>query len=113
MEKGMYLMSIDYTDPSERKRFYNSAAWKKVRREAMERDHFECIWCKDEGKLTIEQYREEGKTLLEVDHIYTLEEHPHMRLKVSNLRTLCKRHHNERHGRYYSKEKKWQDERWD
>ena len=103
---------IDYTDKKERKKFYNSAAWRKVRTMVLERDGYECVWCKEEGKLTIDQYRGEGQTLLEVDHIKPLEQYPTMKLEPDNLRTLCKKHHNIRHNRFYKRKEKWNDEKW-
>ena len=87
--------------------FYSTGAWKKLRQEALERDHYECTWCKQEGKVTKEQ--------LEVDHILELNLHPEFALELSNLRTLCKTCHNKRHGRFVgmkSKPKTFRTQEW-
>ena len=53
---------------------------------------------------------------LDVDHVLEIEEFPELALELENLRTLCIRCHNEKHGRvfeYIRKPSKWdQDERW-
>lgn len=73
--------------------FYKSTEWLKLREEAMKRDHYECVWCAKEGKVTTRQ-------LLEVDHIHELEFYPEEALDIDNLRTLCKDCHNKRHRRF-------------
>ncbi len=94
---------IDVTTPKARHRFYCSGAWRRVRKQAIDRDNKECVWCKAEGRVTT------AKTAtLEVDHIMELEYHPELALELSNLRTLCHACHNKRHNR--SKEKKFDDE---
>lgn len=87
----------------DRANFYGSSAWRKLRLQALERDNFECQWCKAEGKVT-----DWSSAVLEVDHIQELEFHPELALEINNLRTLCKDCHNKRHGRmkYKSRNKK-------
>lgn len=91
--------------------FYLSTAWKAKRQEILERDHYECQWCKEEGKVTTDK-----DTTLEVDHIKELNDYPELALENSNLRTLCKDCHNKRHNRFRfkksKKSKKWDDEFW-
>lgn len=106
-------MDIDTTSKETRALFYNSSAWKDKRKEILERDHYECQWCKEEGRVTIAD-----ESALEVDHIQELEDYPELALKADNLRTLCKDCHNKRHGRMNYKHRnpkinRWQDERWD
>ena len=106
-------MKIDTRTHEGRAKFYRSSKWKHLRQQALERDGYECTMCKAEGKLTTRQ-----DSVLEVDHIKKLEEHPELAYDLSNLRTLCKDCHNRRHHRfnYRSRGKsrnKWaDDERW-
>lgn len=65
------------------------AKWRKTRQQVLARDHYECVRCKEEGKLTINQHQS-----LEVDHILELETHPELAYELDNLQTLCKYHHN-------------------
>lgn len=93
---------IDVSSREARSAFYNSSSWRQLRRQALERDHYECVWCREEGKLITDD--------LEVDHIKELEYHPEFALDIDNLRTLCKECHNRRHGRFqYRKSQKLQD----
>ena len=84
---------------------------RRLRQQCLERDHYECQWCKEQGKLTT-QY----DSILEVDHIKELEYYPQHALDIDNLRTLCKDCHNKRHDRFNYREskrkKKWDDEWW-
>ncbi|MDY5974330.1 HNH endonuclease, partial [Streptococcus hyovaginalis] len=57
-------MTIDTSTKESRHLFYQSTKWRRLRLEALERDHYECLWCKAEGKVTT--------TDLEVDHIKEL-----------------------------------------
>ena len=97
---------LDVSTKQARARFYGSSEWRKI-----ERDHYECQWCKSEGRLTT-QY----DSILEVDHIKELEQHPELALDLDNLRTLCKDCHNKRHDRMnyrgQPKKRKWDDEWW-
>ena len=43
----------------------------------MSRDHFECVWCRDQGKVTTDN--------LEVDHIKELEYYPEFALDIDNI----------------------------
>ena len=96
---------------ADRARFYGSTVWRNLRKSILERDNYECQWCKAEGKLTI-QY----DSVLEVDHIKELEQYPELAYEPDNLRTLCKDCHNKRHDRMNyrgnERERKWDDEWW-
>nr|WP_192944542.1 HNH endonuclease [Ligilactobacillus agilis] len=91
--------------------FYHSKGWAALRQQALSRDNYECLWCKEEGRVS--------SGTLEVDHIKDLEHYPELALNLDNLRTLCKDHHNQRHHRMeysskaHRKTPKWDDERWD
>lgn len=96
---------------NENRKFYMRAKWRKTRQLALVRDHFECVHCKKEGKLTLNQQQS-----LEVDHIIPLEENPELAYELNNLQSLCKYHHNLKHGRFEfnknNKRIKFNDERW-
>lgn len=93
---------IEVSTREERREFYNSSEWRSLRRQALERDHYECVWCREEGKVTTEN--------LEVDHIKELEFYPEFALDLDNLRTLCKECHNKRHNRFqFRKSQKMMD----
>lgn len=94
---------IDTSTRESRSAFYHSTAWKRLRLEVLERDHYECLWCAEEGRVTTDD--------LEVDHILELEHHPEQALDIHNLRTLCKYHHNQRHERFEFKKRKLKKER--
>ena len=62
----------DYIDKrNEHRKFYMRAKWRKTREQVLRRDHYECLQCKAEGKLTINQQQS-----LEVDHILELDTYP-------------------------------------
>lgn len=93
----------------QRRKFYNSKDWRLKRNEVLTKFNYECLWCKEEGKVTTNH-----DTILEVDHIEELEKRPDLALEDKNLRVLCKYHHNIRHDRFghIKKKNKWNDERW-
>lgn len=91
---------VDVSTRESRRRFYQSVRWRRLRQEALERDHFECQWCKEEGRVTSSL-----DDILEVDHIKELEHYPEYAMELDNLRTLCKTCHNKRHGRFQFREK--------
>ncbi|MEH7392580.1 HNH endonuclease signature motif containing protein [Bacillus sp. JJ1474] len=100
-----------YKTKEQKKKFYNSTQWLRLRQLVLQRDNYECVWCKREGKVTTQD-----RATLEIDHIKELETHPKLALEIINMRTLCKYHHNVRHDRFDGKvtrEGKWNDERWD
>ena len=83
---------IEVSTRADRTEFYNSSDWRELRKLALERDHYECVWCRYEGRVTMDN--------LEVDHIKELEFYPEFALDLDNLRTLCKECHNKRHNRF-------------
>ncbi|MDU9418066.1 HNH endonuclease [Staphylococcus lloydii] len=102
---------IDYNTYKVRKSFYNSKSWQEARAYVLHRDNYECIWCREEGRVTVDD--------LEIDHIKELQDRPDLRLEPDNLRTLCMACHNKRHQRFQyggnqfkPKDNKWQDEKW-
>lgn len=113
---------IEYKTDAQKKGFYNSTAWKRLRQQALERDNFECQHCKEEGRVTVDSIKEQGehkRIVLNVDHKYPIEFYPKLALVLENLQTLCIYHHNLKEGRLdklkkhqFSGKKKWDDERW-
>lgn len=102
---------IDVSTKEERANFYSSSEWKRLRQAVLERDHYECQWCKEEGKVVTV-----NDSILEVDHIKELEYYPELATNINNLRTLCKDCHNKRHDRMNyrgePRKRKWDDEWW-
>lgn len=109
-------MHVDTATHASRADFYNSLAWVRLREQILQRDNYECQWCKAEGRVANSR-----NAILEVDHIKPLEQFPELALDPDNLRTLCKDCHNKRHHRFnYAprgkpiRRNKWaNDERWD
>lgn len=102
---------LDVSTKQTRARFYGSAEWRAFRESILERDNYECQWCKEQGQVTSKY-----NSILEVDHIEELKDRPDLALEPSNLRTLCKDCHNKRHKRFNyrpsEKKKRWNDEWW-
>lgn len=66
--------------------FYHSPAWRKLRKLALQRDHYLCQQCLREGKTT---------RATEVHHIVEVEADPSLSLSLGNLMSLCWRCHEE------------------
>lgn len=97
----------DMSSKENRRAFYNSTKWRRLRQKVLERDHYECQWCVTEGRVisNLSQSSSRERIILEVDHIKELEYYPDLALEMDNLRTLCKFHHNQRHQRFEFKKK--------
>lgn len=74
-------------------RFYTSTAWKKLRKEALERDLC-CVICGASGSY------------LTADHIIPRSAEPDLELELSNIRILCKSCDNKRHSEKAAKSQK-------
>lgn len=72
---------------SENYDFYNSRAWRELRKWHYER-HPLCQWCLEEGRVN-----DKDKTI--IDHIVEIKDGGE-RLDPSNLMTLCLPHHNQK-----------------
>lgn len=68
--------------------FYNSPEWRALRKRALARDKYECRKC---GKSL------RGKGASRVDHIYAVKTHPHLKLSLDNLQSLCPSCDNKKH----------------
>lgn len=91
--------------------FYSSKEWKQLRAIARDRDHNECVACREEGRVFTAADATTRKKL-EVDHIIEIKDDATLCLTLSNLRTLCLDCHNKRHERYQYAAVKWDDEKW-
>jgi 5-methylcytosine-specific restriction enzyme A len=106
----------EYKTRQQKRKFYDSGKWKKLRAEAMMRCNNECQRCKRNGHTTIDTNEHNGKRKkmkLVVHHIKELEAHPELALDLDNLEVQCVNCHNKEHGRSFKqKEQKWNDEKW-
>lgn len=110
---------LEYKTRAQKRKFYDSKEWKRLREKVKRRDNYECQECKRNGYVSIDtnEYSESArrkKIALVVDHIKELEEYPELALDMDNLETLCVDCHNKKHGRVFErKPNKWEhDERW-
>lgn len=107
----MIVRVTKYVTTEERNKFYWSSEWRKIRKKIVERDNFECVKCKRQGKVTTND-----TDRLIVDHIVELKDRPDLRLEPSNLQTLCHYHHELKHGRMFKgsngKVNKWKSDEW-
>lgn len=73
-----------YQRDKEADKFYKSKEWELARQQALIRDHGLCQDCLLEQRIT---------TAVPVDHIIPIKVRWDLRLVLSNLRSLCNRHH--------------------
>lgn len=87
------------------KAFYNSALWKHVRNEALERDNNECQKCKARGLYSDAEC---------VHHKEHVRKRPELALTLDNLISLCNSCHDEEHPEKLRRKRKSQlnEERW-
>ncbi|MFD2637700.1 HNH endonuclease [Piscibacillus salipiscarius] len=113
----------EYKTREQKRKFYDSRDWKRMRLYIKQRDNYECQECKRNGfvKIDTNEYSEQAKRKkiqLVVDHIKDLEDYPELALDEENLETLCVKCHNKKHGRHFvfkfkRKPTKWDgDEKW-
>lgn len=115
------LSELDYQELEDRKKFYLTLSWVKMREQIKRRDNYECQWCKEKGKMTIDtgQLNRNGRkrNTLIVHHIEELKDRPDLKLDENNLITVCfechERHHNRWRDNHKRKKNKWtHDEKW-
>jgi 5-methylcytosine-specific restriction enzyme A len=104
----------EYKTKEQKKKFYNSSEWESLRLKALERDNYECQECKRQGFVYTDHHDPDKHKRLDVDHIKEIYTNPELALELDNLTTLCVRHHNEKHKRFFhrKKENQWDDEKW-
>ncbi|HDR3902421.1 TPA: HNH endonuclease [Bacillus cereus] len=112
-------MKVEYKTKQQKRKFYDSGAWKQLREQIKKRDNYECQECKRNGRVQTDtnEYSESAKRKkiqLVVHHIKELEYHPELALEKDNLETVCVDCHNKEHGRSFEKKpNKWEsDEKW-
>lgn len=77
---GRWMKTEIYAHFSKAGGFYKSKEWRRVRKLALQRDHYLCQDCLKEKRFT---------KATEVHHIRALTEHPELALNLNNLRCLC------------------------
>lgn len=84
------------------KRVTKTMRWKALRKLALERDGYRCVKCGERRRL-------------EVDHIKPVRTHPELSFVLSNLQTMCGRHHAQKtrlevgHNALPPKRQEWRD----
>lgn len=73
--------------------FYQSRAWHALRGRALARDGYCCVLC---GTCV------RGKRKARIDHIHPIKTSPHLKLELTNVRTLCAACDNRRHREKYT-----------
>ena len=68
--------------------FYHSQAWRKLRRQALERDKHLCQVCLQHNELTLADT---------VHHIKPIRQNEAEKLSLNNLISVCRKCHNELH----------------
>ncbi|MFB4471814.1 HNH endonuclease [Oceanobacillus caeni] len=108
-----------YGSDKNKKIFYRSSEWDKLRQHVIDRDNGECQECKRRGKVTLDSIKQDGmkkKPQLNVHHIMEIEYFPEWALEPDNLITVCISCHNRIHNKLEKlkfKKNKWKDdERW-
>lgn len=107
----------EYKTDEQKKKFYRTGDWNRLRQHALERDNYECQQCKREGKVHVDSIKVQGErknVALNVHHKYEIEHYPQLALVLDNLETVCLNCHNKLHNRVLGEQKKkrWDDERW-
>ncbi|WP_249316364.1 HNH endonuclease [Gehongia tenuis] len=70
------------------KDFYHEAVWKRLREQALIRDHYLCQRCLLSGKL---------KRATTVHHVCPVDRYPAQALDIGNLQSVCAQCHNQLH----------------
>lgn len=104
LQTGQKIRQMAEVSPYKHKAFYKTPEWERKRREILKRDRNACQECKRKGK-----YRKADT----VHHIKHLKECPELALTDSNLESLCRDCHEEKHPERHKKKKDfWTPERW-
>ena len=93
-------------------KFYKSKYFRQLRREVLREFHYECVMCRERGKLTI--IKDDRKRSGVIHHVCEVRKFPELALskyyvdengiKQRNLIPLCNEHHEEVHSRFALKE---------
>lgn len=78
--------------------FYGQRCWLRVREQALIRDRYQCVWCRQAGRRARDA---KGRAIpvpaTLVHHIRPRSEAPELALELDNLVSLCARCHDEAH----------------
>ena len=110
------LIQIDRID-----KFYNSKYFKKIKKEVLKEQHYECQRCKEQGKLSIVKPTKKRSGV--VHHVKEVRDYPQYALskhyyeqgiKHKQLVVLCNECHEAVHDRFVASENKPQlnEEKW-
>ncbi len=82
MRNGYHPKSQKETqaDSLKKQGFYHKTAWRRIRLQALQRDHYLCQECLRYKRIT---------QATEVHHLLPLEDYPELGLELSNLQSLC------------------------
>lgn len=110
-----------YKTREQKRKFYNSYAWHKLRKQVYERDK-ECQECKRNGRVAIDVYElsNNGRKVIKLvaHHRKELEHYPELALDINNIEMVCVECHEKIHERFYpynssgKGKKNWDDEKW-
>lgn len=100
---------IGYIREGHSDKFYRSPVWKRFRLRVLERDHYECQWCRKDKRRIVKA--------TVVHHVKEIKDYPSLALNIDNCVSLCRECHERHHGRYKfklreAKIKFWTEERW-
>ena len=79
-------MMNEYKTKQQKRKFYDSSEWKRIREQVKKRDNYECQECKRNGSVRMDtnEYSKSAKRKkiqLVVHHIKELEHHPELALE--------------------------------
>lgn len=106
---------IEYIQSGELGRFYNSRAWRRLRKEVLADFKFECQDCKKEGYYTRATIVHHEKQVRDYPHLCLSKYYIEDGKQKNNLTPLCDRHHDLRHPERLKSERRESEiiERWD
>lgn len=81
LERKLVKMNTSQKKPTLKEQgFYHKGPWRRIRKKALERDHYLCQYCLKKHKV---------RAATEVHHIKELEDYPELALELGNLVSLC------------------------
>lgn len=82
MRAGYHPSKNDSPEKNDLKKqgFYHSPAWRRLRLQALQRDHYLCQKCLAEKKIV---------AATEVHHVKPVADYPELALDLDNLQSLC------------------------
>jgi 5-methylcytosine-specific restriction endonuclease McrA len=104
----------EYKTKAQKKKFYKSKEWIKLRLQVLKRDNYECQECKRKGLVYPGNHHPSKHKRLDVDHLKEIENYPELALDIDNCEVKCIPCHNKKHNRFQKRRKNffWDDEKW-